>query len=89
MDSPNIAHVPLNREGAIELGQSPCSVCDVGWANFSEGKDGESTSETCHDTCELLKRYSKRQAKGEPFFGTHIREVIETFKEVFKKKQCR
>lgn len=87
MDSPNITHVPLNREGAIELGQSPCSVCEAGWGNHSVGKDGKGVWKTCHDTCELLKRYSERQAKGEPFFGTHIREVIETFKEAFKKKK--
>ena len=85
MDSPNITHIPLNREGAIELGQSPCSVCDVGWGNYSEGKDGKGVSETCHDTCELLKRYYKHQNEGDRFFGTHIREVAKTVKDCLKK----
>jgi len=85
MDSLNIAHVPLNREGAIELGQSPCSICDVGWANYSEEKDGKGVSETCFDTCGLLKKYYEQQIEGEKFFLTHIKETIKTLKDCFKK----
>ena len=86
MDSPNITHIPLNREDAIESGQSPCSVCEGGWGDHSIGKNGKHVLETCHATCELLKRYSEQQFKGEPFFGTHVKEVIRTFKEAFKKR---
>lgn len=85
MDSPNITHVPLNREGAIELGQSPCSVCDTGWGNYSIDKDGNGISETCHDTCELLRQYSEQQTKDEKFFLTHIKEVVKVVKDCFKK----
>lgn len=31
MESPNVAHVPLNPEGALELGFYPCHYCNGGW----------------------------------------------------------
>jgi hypothetical protein len=52
MESPNIKHVPLNREGAIELGINPCGVCNMGWGNWSKDE-----SKSCYDTCEYHKRY--------------------------------
>ena len=52
MDSSNIAHVALNRRGALELGQSPCNVCHSGYASYSINK-----SESCRDICEEFKEY--------------------------------
>jgi len=52
MNSPNIAHVALNRKGALELGQSPCNVCGCGYASYSINK-----SESCRDICEEFKEY--------------------------------
>ena len=36
--------------------------------------------------CEYFKHYEKELDEEARFFGTHIREVIRTFKEAFKKK---
>lgn len=52
MNSPNITHSPLNREGALELGVSPCKYCYSGWATYSLGKVS-----SCRDTCEYIKIY--------------------------------
>jgi len=52
MNSPNIAHVALNRKGALELGQSPCNMCHSGYASYSINK-----FESCQDTCEEFKEY--------------------------------
>lgn len=56
MNSPNISHTPLNREGALELGVSPCSYCCSGYANYSMGK-----TSSCMDTCEYLKIYLDKE----------------------------
>jgi len=60
MESPNIAHVPLNPEGALEMGMSPCEACNAGWGNYSMGTDGQARSESCRDNCEYWKRYVDR-----------------------------
>ena len=61
MDSPNIKHVPLNRKGALELGINPCSICNQGYASYSN-----LGHTSCHDNCtyfttyldkDLLKKY--------------------------------
>lgn len=52
MNSPNIKHYPLNRAGALEMGLSPCSVCNTGFANYCGTK-----SHSCHDTCDYFKTY--------------------------------
>ena len=58
MDSKNIKHVPLNREGALELGIHPCSVCNCGWATYSNIK-----SSSCHDSCDYFKRFNSKKAE--------------------------
>ena len=63
MNSPNIAHVALNRKGALELGQSPCNVCHSGYASYSMNK-----YDSCQDTCEEFKEYLiilKERSKNE------------------------
>ena len=50
----NVALVPLNREGALELGLIPCCICESDWAIFGEGY-----CESCRDNCEYLRRYMK------------------------------
>jgi len=52
MESPNIAHVPLNPEGALELGLNPCDYCGMGWALVSNERQ-----EHCSDTCDYFKRH--------------------------------
>ena len=52
MNSPNILHIPLNRQGALELGQNPCSYCNSGFGSYSPVG-----CNSCHDTCEYLKLY--------------------------------
>jgi len=52
MNSPNILHIPLNRQGALELGQNPCSYCNNGFGSYSP-----LGCVSCHDTCEYLKLY--------------------------------
>ena len=48
----NTKVIPVNREGCLELGMSPCSICDVGWGHWSTNE-----TKTCRDTCDYLKRY--------------------------------
>lgn len=57
MESPNITHVPLNPEGALEMGLIPCDACGSGWGTYSVGTDGASKSRTCRDECEYWKRF--------------------------------
>lgn len=52
MESPNVEHVPMNPEGALELGMRPCDACTMGWGIYSSSR-----TETCQDTCEYWKRY--------------------------------
>ena len=58
MNSQNIKHVPLNREGALELGIHPCSVCNCGYASYSTL---EQTS--CYNDCIYLKKFVNRFIK--------------------------
>ena len=56
-NSPDIALIPLNPKGALELGLYPCHYCDVGWANH----DGKNTT-ACYDdgNCEYFEYYKAR-----------------------------
>lgn len=56
MNSPNIKHIPLNREGALELGINPCSVCNSGWATYSN-MGGDS----CQNDCEYLRKFLNKK----------------------------
>lgn len=56
-NSPNVAQVPLNPEGALELGMIPCDACNAGWGTYSMRTDGTANSTSCRDTCEYWKRY--------------------------------
>lgn len=56
MISPNIAHYPLNRMGALELGLDPCTHCNNGFSNFST-----LVCITCRDTCNYLKLYYDKE----------------------------
>ncbi len=51
--NPNIAMIPLNPIGALDLGLYPCEYCGQGWGMISS--EGQHTS--CSDTCEYMKRY--------------------------------
>ena len=50
--SENVAVVPLNAKGAVELGLHPCQYCKVGWGSYSAKE-----SKSCGDTCEWLKQF--------------------------------
>ena len=63
--------IPLNPEGALELGLHPCPYCNVGSATWnSKGKVYD-----CKDECEYYKRYHK---------NTTIKKHIEKFSDVWK-----
>ena len=63
MESQNIKHVPLNREGALELGMCPCDICDVSWAIYTENKE----TKYCRNECDYFKRYIEK-IKSSRFF---------------------
>lgn len=52
MNSPNIANIPLNSEGAMELGMYPCLACNVGWTSW-----GNQGFDSCEKSCTQLKRF--------------------------------
>lgn len=56
-DSSNIAVVPINPMGAVELGLSPCHYCQMGWGSCSISSEGVAHSESCHDTCQYFKMW--------------------------------
>ena len=51
----NTKTIPLNLEGALELGMRPCDICDVGWASYTKEK-----TKSCRDNCNYLKRYVEK-----------------------------
>lgn len=53
MESPNVAHVPLNLEGALELGLDPCHYCYAGWGTVNSS----GIIHSCKDSCDYYKRY--------------------------------
>ena len=71
MESPNIKHVPLNPVGALELGMSPCSACDVGWATYTtDGKTG-----SCQDTCPYWAKYKEQISQ---VAKNRVKEVLDS-----------
>lgn len=56
MNSSNIGHYPLNKQGALELGLNPCLYCCSGYSNYSKG-----AVSSCHASCEYLKIYSNKE----------------------------
>lgn len=54
--SKNIAMIPLNPEGALELGRWPCSYCELGWGSYVQGKDGKTIVKSCRDECPYIKK---------------------------------
>lgn len=52
----NTITIPLNQEGALELGKCPCGICDVGWSEYCQGKK----SKHCMDTCEYYKKWVEK-----------------------------
>lgn len=58
MNSPNIAHVALNPQGAIEMGIRPCDACHSGWAVYDNGTTGRVRS--CEDTCPYWKLWQDK-----------------------------
>lgn len=63
MESPNVAHVPLNPAGALELGMHPCEACHAGWGTYGVDREGKSTSKSCHDTCEYIKKWAEKKSQ--------------------------
>jgi len=51
--SENVKIVPLNPEGALELGILPCKYCDAGWGVYSKTK-----VDKCAETCTYLQRFT-------------------------------
>ena len=56
MNSPNISHYPLNRQGALELGMYPCEYCYSGYANYSKG-----ICTSCYTSCEYLRIFNNKE----------------------------
>ena len=56
MNSPNISHYPLNRQGALELGESPCEQCYFGYSNYSNG-----ICTCCETSCEYLRIFCDKE----------------------------
>ena len=56
--SDNVAIIPLNPRGALELGLYPCKYCDMGWGLFTKDK-----VKSCHDECIYLKEWAEKQSK--------------------------
>ena len=56
MNSQNIEHIALNRQGTLELGQSPCLVCDVGFSSYT----GDQVT-TCYDSCSYWAIFNDRE----------------------------
>jgi len=59
MNSPNINHIPKNRDGALELGMSPCNFCFSGYINFCSSINGR--FESCFDNCEYWKIFNDKE----------------------------
>ena len=49
--SKNVAMVPLNPAGALEMGLWPCTYCEMGWSSYTKGKDGNTQVESCKTDC--------------------------------------
>ena len=61
---PDTIEIPLTPLGAIKLGRNPCSVCEMGWARWTYNEENEkSEHKSCHETCELLKRWIEEELK--------------------------
>lgn len=58
--SENVKTVPLNPEGALELGILPCKYCDAGWGVYSKAK-----VDKCAEHCEYLKRFRDYEERKE------------------------
>jgi hypothetical protein len=82
MESPNIAHVPLNPAGALELNLWPCDYCDAGWGQISS-----TGSKSCKDTCQHYRKAKKSQEILKSL-GLNLKKG-ETLKIVKVKKQTR
>lgn len=52
MNSPNIRHLPINRDGCLELRISPCTICNLGYTCYSNKEN-----KTCYDNCKYFKKY--------------------------------
>jgi len=47
-------------------GDYPCARCNAGWSNYSAKEiDGElyTKTDSCHETCLILKRWRERKEK--------------------------
>jgi len=74
--SVNTITIPLNPEGALELGQCPCDACGMGSATWNtKGKAYD-----CRDKCDYYKRYQKNLS-----IEIHIEHFSEAWKELAKK----
>ena len=59
--SDNILQIPLNAEGALEMGLYPCTYCNQGWGNYSVSPlTNEVKFKTCSGDCEYLRRYREK-----------------------------
>ena len=56
MNSSNITHVPINRRGCLELGLSPCSSCQSGFASSPAHENS-----SCFDSCEYFRIYCDKE----------------------------
>jgi len=50
--SQNTKTIPVNQEGALELGLCPCGSCGMGWGSWSVNE-----TKTCMDNCSFYKRW--------------------------------
>ena len=50
--SENVAVIPLNAAGALELGLHPCQYCKSGWGSYSATE-----RKSCSDDCDFLKQF--------------------------------
>jgi len=55
MSIPNTITIPLNPEGALELGMCPCDACHIGWANYGE----HGLIKSCHENCGFYKKWDE------------------------------
>lgn len=62
--SPNIMIIPLNPEGALELGVYPCQYCNQAWMRYSTtdhtNQKVNAEIKGCYETCDYWKRWEER-----------------------------
>ena len=62
MNSQNIKHVPINKQGCLELGLSPCLVCQTGFACYvGVSSVGFPSHSSCHDDCSEWKTFCDKE----------------------------